>query len=258
MKTENEIIDILYKQYQNQGYVTEQAIFDLCDDNSLSFLSTDRVCNRLLDLGVLISDNNYNSELYENDDIYFFDYSSIDYNVIFSYYEIEYPQMFPIIEYIRSIPPPQRGEIKKLVVQMHSGNKYARTQIIEKYLRNALRIAMKYNEKTTVSSDELFSVACEGLIKAADSYNSNSDFGFSGFASFYISNYITRYIINNQTYIRIPVHLYESYMDICNILNDCQSFNASNNLIIYEYLKRRYYESTINEWYEDIGDRFLI
>lgn len=49
MKTENEIIDILYKQYQDQGYVTEQMIFDLCDDNSLSFLATDRVCSSLLE-----------------------------------------------------------------------------------------------------------------------------------------------------------------------------------------------------------------
>ena len=63
MKTENEIVDILYKKYQNQGFITEQAIFDLCDDNSLSFLATDRVCNKLIDLGVLITDDSQNIEI---------------------------------------------------------------------------------------------------------------------------------------------------------------------------------------------------
>lgn len=225
MKTENEIIDILYKQYQNQGYVTEQAIFDLCDDNSLSFLATDKVCNRLIDLGVLISDSRPNVENNNDAEENYKDYSQIDYNIVFDFYLDNFPQMRPIICYIKSLPSPQRGENRKLVVQMKSGNSYARKQIIEKNLRTALRIAMNYNDTTSIPVDELFSVACEGLISAVDSFDPYSNSYFTSYASFWIMQKIDRYIMDNQYIVRIPVHSYE-------ILNKVKEIVERNDYII--------------------------
>ena len=123
MKTENEIVDILYKQYQSQGYITEQDIFDLCDDNSLSFIQTDRVCGKLQDLGVLIKDSDKNNSK-EKTDIQ--DYSQIDYGKVYSFFLDYYPQMKPVIEHIKNTIPPQKGEVDMLFQQMNRGRKPAR------------------------------------------------------------------------------------------------------------------------------------
>lgn len=227
MKTENEIIDILYKQYQSQGYIAEQAIFDLCDNNSLSFLATDRVCDRLINLGVLISD--INQSIIKPNDVNiednYKDYSQIDYNTVFDFYIQNYPQMYPIISYIKGLPPPQKGENNNLVIQMRSGNKYARQQAIEKNLRTVLRIAMKYNNKTCIPIDELFSVACEGLIAAVDSFDPYSNSYFTSYSSLWIMQKIDRYIMDNQYLVRIPVHSYE-------MLNKVKEIVVRNDSII--------------------------
>ena len=225
MKTENEIVDILYKKYQNQGFITEQAIFDLCDDNSLSFLATDRVCNKLIDLGVLITDDSQNIEIDKTEEAVYKDYSQIDYNEVYDFYFQNYPQMQPIINYIKSLPPPQKGENNNLVIQMHSGNKYARKQVIEKNLRTALRIAMNYNDKTTILVDELFSVACEGLMAAVDSFDPYSNSYFTSYSSYWIMQKIDRYIMDYQYLVRIPVHSYE-------MLNKVKDIVERNDSII--------------------------
>ena len=232
MKTENEIIDILYKQYQSQGYITEQAIFDLCDDNSLSFLATDRVCNRLIDLGVLINEGvKYDLKpIDESTENIIKDYSQIDYNVVFDFYIQNYPQMHPIISYIKALPPPQKGENNNLVIQMRSGNKYARTQAIEMNLRTALRIAMNYNDKTSIPVDELFSVACEGLIAAVDSFDPYSNSYFTSYSSFWIMQKIDRYIMDNQYLIRIPVHTYETLNKVITIVEQ-NDYNYDNSVL---------------------------
>lgn len=231
MKTENEIVDILYKKYQNQGFITEQAIFDLCDDNSLSFLATDRVCNKLIDLGVLITDDSQNIEIDKTEEAVYKDYSQIDYNEVYDFYFQNYPQMQPIINYIKSLPPPQKGENNNLVIQMRSGNKYARKQVIEKNLRTALRIAMNYNDKTTIPVDELFSVACEGLMAAVDSFDPYSNSYFTSYSSYWIMQKIDRYIMDNQYLVRIPVYSYERLNKIKEIIN------SSNGLFNYNLVK---------------------
>ena len=217
MKTENEIVDILYKQYQSQGYITEQAIFDLCDDNSLSFIQTDRVCGKLQDLGVLIEDSDKNNSK-GNTDIQ--DYSQIDYDKVYSFFLESYPQMEPIIEHIKNTIPPQKGEVDSLFQQMRSGNQYARKRLIEMHLRAALRATMNYYDSTTVPLEDIFSVACDGLISAVDSYDPYSNSYFASYASLWMKQRIDRYIIDNRSLIRIPVHAYSNVEWIQNIIED--------------------------------------
>lgn len=215
MKTENEIIDILYKLYQNQGYITEQEIFDLCDDNSLSFIETDRVCNKIHDLGILINDT---VKVQSND------YSQIDYNIVFNFFYRNYPQMKPIVDYIKSLNPPQKGENRNLIIQMRSGNVFARKQLIEKNLRTALRISMNYADKSSITTDEIFSVACEGLISAVDSFDPYSNSYFASYSSLWIRQKIERYIIDNQFFIRIPINSFEIFNKIREMIEFSDSF----------------------------------
>jgi len=218
MKTENEIVDILYKKYQNQGFITEQAIFDLCDDNSLSFIQTDRVCGKLQDLGVLIKDSDKNNSK-EKTDIQ--DYSQIDYGKVYSFFLDYYPQMKPVIEHIKNTIPPQKGEVDMLFQQMKSGNQYARKRLIEMHLRAALRATMNYDDSTTVPLEEIFSVACDGLISAVDSYDPYSNSYFASYASLWMKQRIDRYIIDNRSLIRIPVHAYSNLEEILKIIENC-------------------------------------
>lgn len=218
MKTENEIVDILYKQYQSQGYITEQDIFDLCDDNSLSFIQTDRVCGKLQDLGVLIKDSDKNKSK-EKTDIQ--DYSQIDYDKVYSFFLESYPQMELVIEHIKNTIPPQKGEVDLLFQQMKSGNLYARKRLIEMHLRAALRATMNYYDSTTVPLEDIFSVACDGLISAVDSYDPYSNSYFASYASLWMKQRIDRYIIDNRSLIRIPVHAYSNVEGILKIIEDC-------------------------------------
>ena len=222
MKTENEIIDILYKKYQSQGYISEQDIFDLCDENSLSFIQTDRVCNRLFDLGVLISDGIHPDNDNSNEDV--IDYSQFDYSEVYSFFLQNYPQMKPIVEYIKGTNPPQKGEANNLVIQMKSGNVHARKILIEKYLRIALRITMNYKNKTNISLDDIFSVACEGLITAIDSYDPYNNTAFASYISLWIRQKVDRYICDHEYYFRIPAHIFPLFTAVLCISQNANSF----------------------------------
>ena len=243
MKTENEIVDILYVQYQSQGYITEQAIFDLCDDNSLSFIQTDRVCGKLQDLGVLIKDSDKNNSK-EKTDIP--DYSQIDYDKVYSFFLESYPQMELIIEHIKNTIPPQKGEVDSLFQQMKSGNQYARKRLIEMHLRAALRATMNYYDSTTVPLEDIFSVACDGLISAVDSYDPYSNSYFASYASLWMKQRIDRYIVDNRSLIRVPVHAYPKLEQIIRI-NDRNLDNIT--YAIREIVKELdISEKEANEW----------
>lgn len=247
MKTENEIIDILYKQYQNQGYVTEQTIFDLCDDNSLSFLATDRICNQLINKGIYISDGVKKlSDDHVIEDIK--DYSQIDYNQVYDYYMLNCPQMIKVIEHIKSVIPPQKGENKELIIQIRSGNRFARSQIIDKNLRIALRVAMNYSEKTDIPLEDIFGVACEGLIAAVDSFDPYSNTYFASYCSFWIMQKIERYIIDSLYPIRIPVHSYSIYVKVKEIIESSSTYNEKT--IIKRIVDEVFLDGeSAREWY---------
>lgn len=217
MMTKNEIVDNLYELYQKQGHVTEQAIFDMCDAHSLSFFDTDSVCEALIDRGVLISNANVApetntvsadtiKEFADYEENYYF---QTDYREIYDYFYVNYPSMKSVIDRIKNTVPPHRGEMKQLITHAKSGNLTARRIAIEKNLRIALRVLYSYRDKTIFDLDEIFSVACEGLIIAVDAFDPYSKARFSSYSSLWVMQRIDRYIIDNQGIIRIPIHMNE-------------------------------------------------
>lgn len=56
MTPRDTVVDWLYNLYKQQGYVTEDNIFDLCDGYELSISDLDYVSNKLISLGVFISE----------------------------------------------------------------------------------------------------------------------------------------------------------------------------------------------------------
>ena len=224
MKTENVVIEKLNELFQKRGYVSEEEIFELCDEHSLSFLMTDHVINKLTDMGVLIADAPENKA--DND---YYDYSQIDYEQVYIFFEKLYPDMRPTLDYIRAIPPIQKGETKNLISQIRSGNEYARKILIEKCFRTALRITMSYQGKTTVPLEDLFMVSYDGIAEAIDSYDPYSGSHFTSYVSLWIKQKIDRYICDNDNLIRLPVHMFEQISNVKSIIED--GYNSRKALL---------------------------
>ena len=224
MKTENVVIEKLNELFQKRGYVSEEEIFELCDEHSLSFLMTDHVINKLTDMGVLIADAPENKA--DND---YYDYSQIDYEQVYIFFEKLYPDMRPTLDYIRAIPPIQKGETKNLISQIRSGNEYARKVLIEKCFRTALRITMSYQEKTTVPLEDLFMASYDGISEAIDSYDPYSGSHFTSYVSLWIKQKIDRYICDNDNLIRLPVHMFEQISNVKSIIED--GYNSRKALL---------------------------
>ena len=224
MKTENVVIEKLNELFQKRGYVSEEEIFELCDEHSLSFLMTDHVINKLTDMGVLIADAPENKA--DND---YYDYSQIDYEQVYIFFEKLYPDMRPTLDYIRAIPPIQKGETKNLISQIRSGNEYARKILIEKCFRTALRITMSYQGKTTVPLEDLFMVSYDGIAEAIDSYDPYSGSHFTSYVSLWIKQKIDRYICDNDNLIRLPVHMFEQISNVKSIIDN--GYNSRKALL---------------------------
>ncbi|WP_337402650.1 hypothetical protein [Porcipelethomonas sp.] len=78
------------------------------------------------------------------------------------------PDMKPLIERIRQIPPPQYREREILFQKVKSGDRNAKNRLVEMYLRNALRIALEAAEVSSLPLEDIFSEAVIGLMERLD------------------------------------------------------------------------------------------
>lgn len=209
MKPEEIVIDLLYKKFQKQGYVTEEDIYELCESHDLSFVKTDYVGNQLLARGVLISDDIVSSSSEYGAEDTPFDYAQVNYEDIYLTILKDCPGLAPVVTYAKQVTPPQKGELKQLFVQISSGNRFAREMLINKYIRVALRFTLYYRGKTTISLDDIFSVAMIGVMKAVDSYDPYSNSNFSSYVTWWMKQNVDRYISDHENTIRLPVHFLE-------------------------------------------------
>lgn len=230
MEIEQVVIDTLYLRYKDKGFVTEDEILDICTEYNLPFHQIDYVCDQVISRGVLISDNSLKqTEL--DDEIT--DYAQIDYESVYRKALYICPNMKTIIDKIRMITPPQKGEIKGLIVQSRSGNKFAREKLIKMYLRMVLRIALQYIDRTTLPVEDLFSVGCLGLIKAVDSYDEQNNSYFTSYSSLWIRQHIDRYIMDKEALIRLPVYQ-QSKSDAIEVSSLDQMFDNDDDLDFYD------------------------
>ena len=209
MKPEEIVIDLLYKKFQKQGYVTEEDIYELCEEYNLSFVKTDYVGNQLLARGVMISDDIVKSSSEETIEDTSFDYAQVNYEEIYADILKECPGLAPVVAHARRVTPPQKGELKLLFEQISSGNNRAREILVNKYIRVALRFTLYYRGKTTIPLDDVFSVSMIGVMKAIDSYDPYSNSNFSSYVTWWMKQNVDRYISDHKNTIRLPVHFIE-------------------------------------------------
>ena len=141
------------------------------------------------------------------------------------------PNMKPLIEKIKLIPPPRYREREILLQKIKSGDKTAKNRLVEMYLRNALHIALEAAEISSQPLEDIFSETVIGLIERLNctaTYNNYSAFISAGMR------------IKAYNYVRKNDVKFMSYKDYCEKIKD--KYYDGERLMI-----RRLYLEQLNE-----------
>lgn len=227
--TREAVVELLFEMYQKRGFVTTDEIFAACEEAELSIFDTDYVSNKVIEKGAFVTDEqplmcSDNTQANEDE---LTDYTQTDYSEIFLYFTLNYPSMEFVIDYIKSAKPLQHGEMSQLIMQMRSGNTYAKEIAFGKNMRLALKTAYNYRNKTTISLEDIFQQACLSIMKAIDSYDPYSHSAFTSYCSTWIMQGIERYIMDYDNIIRVPAHAQERLNQVEKIVNCLPTLNKT-------------------------------
>lgn len=89
-------------------------------------------------------------------------------------------------------------EMQKLFVQMQSGDKFAKDELVNGNLKLVLSILQKFQNRKE-SMDDLFQVGCVGLVKAIDNFDLKHKVRFSTYAVPMILGEVKRYLRDNNS-----------------------------------------------------------
>lgn len=224
----------LLKVETAKGYVTFDDIMQCADDNSLSIGELDWLSEAASSRNVIIYEETPFSVRSEDEE--YDDYAQIDYEQTFIEAIEMCPELEALINDIRSIIPPQRGEVGRLKYALKEGNSHARDRMIEMYLRLALRIAVSRAKAYDLDLSETVGDAFRGLIIAVDKYDSDTSGPFTSFASLWIYQYITRLQSTKNPHIYFPYHRKEWFYTMYPLFKEqgclaCEDFTQCENAI---------------------------
>jgi len=104
-------------------------------------------------------------------------------------------------------------EDQRLTRQYRGGDRRARERLIERYLPLARRLTLRYR-RPFESGDDLFQVACLGLVKAVDRWDPDRGLAFSSFAVPTILGELRRYFRDATWDVRPPRRLQELHLSV--------------------------------------------
>ncbi len=213
-----EAYTFLLKLSENQGYITIEDVMNVSDEYSLEINDVDWLTNALTVRGIIIYDEvpskTSSAILSSESDEYleFDDYSQIDYEKIYDRVIALNESLEPFINEVRTILPPQRGEVDQLKYLALEGNKHARNRMIEMHIRHAVRIALSRAERYDLDIVDTIGEACFGLIKAIDKYNPDLNGKFPTYSSMWILQNLTRTQDVKGRDMYYPIHVKELYL----------------------------------------------
>jgi RNA polymerase sigma-B factor len=100
-----------------------------------------------------------------------------------------------------------------LIRRQRAGDTRARDELIERYLPLARSVALRYR-RTVEPTDDLFQVACVGLVKAVDRWDPDRGYAFSSFAVPTIRGELRRHFRDLTWDVRPPRRLQELCVSI--------------------------------------------
>lgn len=202
---------------ERQGYVTFENIMDCADEYSLPIQDFDWLSNSITTRGILVySEAPAHNVSSEEDD--FDDFAQSDYDAVYTRIIELSPSLESFVSYVKSVIPPQRGEIGQLKYQIVEGNAYARERMIEMHLRIALRVALQRAETYDMDIEDAVGYACIGLVTAVDKYDPDTSGAFASYASLWIIQNISRAQSTQRLLVYYPIHQKEGYFTMYPLL----------------------------------------
>lgn len=206
---------------EQQGYVTFDNIIAAADRWQLPINEVDWLSNSITTRGILIYDAAPEKANKVQEDDEYDDYAQSDYETVYNrVIELE-PSLYPFIDEIKQIRPPQYKELAGIIYQAKEGNEYARNRIVEMHLRMAVRIGLQRAEQFNADLVDCIGDACVGLLIAVDRYDPDTSGPFSSYASLWMFQNISREQKTQRPDVYYPVHKKEQYYTIYPILRDC-------------------------------------
>ena len=175
-------VEYLFGKYKEQGYLTENEMFDYVDEHDLDLSDIQRVTDKLLSLGVIFHEPQKEDR----------DAAKTDYEDLFKKILKEFPEAKQLIKYIRKIKPPQRNEWQTLVPQARNGNLWAYNRLFEMYLRVVAKTAWNSYVTYEVPFPDAFQEGCLGLFYAIDRFDETEHTSSPAYVTRPIIGYINR------------------------------------------------------------------
>lgn len=209
------IIEKLYQEYTVRGFISEDLIFDVLENNGISLFDVEYICDCLLSKGVIIRDEAPAEE--DNEE---YDRSNIDYEEVYrEILEID-ASLSSLIEYIRGIQAPQHRECLNLMPQVKNNNMYARNRIFEMYMRVAVRIALTHAKRYQLPLDDTIQNALIGLHISIDKYETSRQDNFSQYFPLWVRQCIMRDAQTLNPSVYFPTHMKEKLFAIYDNVED--------------------------------------
>lgn len=206
------VIDRLYSLYKENGFIREDEALAIMKTYNVSLVGVNRITDKLLSMGVIYQDkaaiDNIKAERNEdtyasNNDI---DRAQIDYEALYDDVIKVEPVLQPLVDYVRSIRPPQPREWHQLVTQMNSANEYAFFRLFEMYFRMVIRIAMDFYKRKKIELADGIQEGGLGLLRGLERYDRSKHESISSYLSLWIRQTIDRAVYEQNKIIRIPAH----------------------------------------------------
>lgn len=209
------IIEKLYQEYTVHGFISEDHIFDVLEENGISLFDVEYICDHLLSKGVIIRDDALTDD--EDDE---YDRSNVDYEEVFSEVLKIDDTFSDFIEYIRGIKPPQHREWMNLMPQVKLKNAYARNRIFEMYMKVAVRIALVHAKRYHLPLDETIQNAMMGLHVSIDKYETARQENFASYFPLWVRQFIMRDAPTLNPSVYFPIHIKDKLFAIYDNMED--------------------------------------
>ena len=216
----NNNIDLNFEVYNEliNNEIIEHICSNIAKKSNIKIYLDDIKIYQLLDLYCDINDISFS-----------YDNSSFDNDIFNSY-----------LKYIKNnkLNVLSKEEEKELIVQYRNGDKKSRDKFLMHNLRLVVKEARKYY-KNDIGIDfmELIEEGNLGLIRAFETFDENLGFKFSTYATYWINQYIDRYIKNNFRNIRLPIYYIAKLSDlkksITELTNNLQKTPSLNEISEY-------------------------
>lgn len=121
---------------------------------------------------------------------------------------------------ISSIPLLTFAEEQALSKQASEGDRRARETLITSNLRLVVSIAKKYLYRSQMPFLDLIQEGNMGLITAVDKFDYTRGLRFSTYATYWIKQAISKYVVDNSHSIRIPVHVITQLSQLSRVTNE--------------------------------------